>query len=63
LDLRAGYWQTELAQKDADKTAFITRSGQYRFTVLSVGLVNAPSQFQILMDIVLAGLLWKCWFS
>ena len=24
LDLRAGYWQTELNQEDADKTAFIT---------------------------------------
>jgi hypothetical protein len=40
--------------QDADKTAFITRSGQYRFTVLSMGLANAPSQFQRLMDLVLA---------
>jgi hypothetical protein len=45
LALRDGYWQTELAQEDADKTAFITRSGPYRFTVLSMGLANAPSQF------------------
>ena len=58
LDLRAGYWQTELDSNDADKTAFITRSGQYRFTVLSMGLANAPSQFQRLMDLVLSGLLW-----
>jgi hypothetical protein len=58
LDLRAGYWQTELDPNDAEKTAFITRSGQYKFTVLSMGLVNAPSQFQRLMDLVLAGLLW-----
>jgi RNase H-like domain found in reverse transcriptase/Reverse transcriptase (RNA-dependent DNA polymerase) len=60
LDLRSGYWQTELDPRDADKTAFITRSGQYRFTVLSMGLANAPSQFQRLMDLVLAGLLWNC---
>jgi Reverse transcriptase (RNA-dependent DNA polymerase) len=58
LDLRAGYWQTELDPSNAEKTAFITRSGQYKFTVLSIGLMNAPSQFQRLMDLVLAGLLW-----
>ena len=58
LDLRAGYFQTELDPTDADKTAFSTRSGQYRFTVLSMGLANAPNQFQQLMDLVLVGLLW-----
>ena len=59
LDLRAGYFQTEIDPKDADKTAFVTRSGQYRFTVLSMGLANAPSQFQRLMDLILAGLVWE----
>ena len=59
LDLRSGYWQTELDACDADKTAFVTRSGQYRFTVLSMGLANAPSQFQRLMDLLLVGLLWE----
>jgi transposase InsO family protein len=59
LDLRSGYWQTEIAEEDRDKTAFITRSGQYRFTVLSMGLANAPSQFQRLMDLVMAGLIWQ----
>jgi transposase InsO family protein len=58
LDLRAGYWQTELEHRDAEKTAFITRSRQYKFTVLSMGLMNAPSQFQRLMGLVLVGLLW-----
>jgi hypothetical protein len=58
-DLRTGYWQTELDMQNADKTAFITRSGQYRFTALSMGLANAPSQFQRLMDLVLAGLNYK----
>ena len=59
LDLRAGYWQTELAEEDANKTAFCTRSGQYRFRVLSMGLVNAPSQFQRLMDVILSGLTFE----
>ena len=56
LDLRSGYWQSEIAEEDRDKTAFSTRSGQYRFTVLSMGLSNAPAQFQRMMDMVLAGL-------
>jgi hypothetical protein len=59
LDLRSSYWQAEIHPDDAQKTAFVTRSGQYEFTVLSMGLVNAPSQFQRLMDLVLAGLLWE----
>ena len=40
---------------DADKTAFITRKGQFHFKVLSMGLCNAPSCFQRLMDLVLGG--------
>jgi len=60
LDLRIGYWQTELQPEDADKTAFVTRSGQYRFKVLSMGLANAPGQFQRLMDLILAGLTFEC---
>ena len=59
LDLRAGYWQTEMDSKDADKTAFVTRRGVFRFKVLSFGLANAPSLFQRLMNYVLAGLTWE----
>jgi len=44
--------------QDAEKTAFLPRSGQYQFTVLS--MAYAPSQFQRLMDLVLTGLLWNC---
>ena len=45
-----------------DKTAFVTpltRRGQFRFKVLSFGLANAPSLFQRIMDLVLAGLTWS----
>jgi len=59
LDLRAGYWQTAMDEKDADKTAFVTRRGVFRFKVLSFGLANAPALFQRLMDYVLAGLTWE----
>ena len=40
-DLRWGYWQTEIDERDRDKTAFVTRKGQWRFKVLSFGLANA----------------------
>jgi len=56
LDLRAGYYNIPVAEKDRDKTAFITRSGCHRFTVMPFGLTGAPSVFQRLMDFVLCGL-------
>ena len=60
LDLRSGFWQTAMDPRDADKTSFISRRGQFRFKVLSFGLANAPSLFQRIMDLVLAGLSWEC---
>ena len=59
-DLRFGFWQTAMDPQDADKTAFVTRKVLYRFKVLSFGLANAPSMFQRIMDLVLAGLTWEC---
>ena len=32
LDLRSGYYNIPIAEEDRDKTAFVTRSGCYRFT-------------------------------
>jgi len=55
-DLRLGYWQTEIDERDRDKTAFITHKGQWRFKVLSFGLANAPSQFARIMELFLSGL-------
>jgi len=55
-DLRWGYWQTEIDERDRDKTAFVTRKGQWRFKVLSFGLANAPSQFARIMELVMSGL-------
>ena len=59
MDLRSGFWQTAMDPRDMDKTAFVTRRGQFRFKVLSFGLANAPSLFQRIMDLVLAGLTWS----
>jgi len=55
-DLRWGYWQTAIDERDCDKTAFVTRKGQWHFKVLSFGLCNAPSQFDRIMELVMFGL-------
>jgi len=56
IDLRSGYHQRALAPEDADKTAFVTRRGIFRFKVFFFGLTNAVATFQRLMDLVLSGL-------
>src|SRR6266496_180773 len=59
LDLRSSFYQVPLAEKDRDKTAFITRRGQWRFRSLPMGLSNSPGTFQRLMDLVLRGMTWS----
>ena len=53
LDLRSSFYQVPLAEEDRDKTAFITRRGQWRFRSLPMGLCNSLGTFQCLMDVVL----------
>jgi len=56
FDLRSGFHQVPLAPEYADKTAFITRRGMFRFRTMLFGLCNAVATFQRLMDLALAGL-------
>lgn len=60
LDMASGYFQVPMEESSKEKTAFITYDGQYQFTKMSFGLVNAPSTYQRMMQAVLAGLQWKC---
>ena len=62
LDLKAGYWQVELAEEDKEKTAFTAGPlGFYEFNVLPFGLVNAPATFQRVIQLAMGDLhLTKC---
>ncbi|GBM30716.1 Transposon Ty3-I Gag-Pol polyprotein [Araneus ventricosus] len=59
MDLKSGYWQVELDDKDREKTAFVTPDGLFEFKVMPFGLFNAPATFERMMDSVLRGLKWN----
>ena len=59
IDLRNGFHQIAIRPEDREKTAFRTRLGHYEYTVLPMGLCNAPGTFMQLMNTVFADMLDK----
>lgn len=53
IDLRSGFHQILLEEKDREKTAFSINNGKYEFCRLPFGLKNGPSIFQRAIDDVL----------
>jgi hypothetical protein len=60
IDLRSGYHQMKIQLEDINKTAFVTRYGQYEYIVVSFGLMNAPAYFMNMMNKEFMGELDKC---
>lgn len=54
LDLASGYYQIPIEKSSQEKTAFVTPDGQFEFTRMPFGLVNAPSVFQRTMNKILS---------
>ncbi len=52
LDLQSGFWQIRMALEDMKKTALITKTGLYDWTVMPFGLKNATSTFTRTMSTI-----------
>ena len=46
LDQRTSFWQIALEEESRDYTAFSTSQGQFRWTVLPMGMVNSSAHLQ-----------------
>jgi hypothetical protein len=49
IDLRKGFNQVRIKEEDINKTTFKTRYGNYKFTLVTFGLSNAPTIFMFLL--------------
>ncbi|CAF1223373.1 unnamed protein product [Rotaria sordida] len=54
LDMKSGFWQIPIKEKDKFKTAFITPDDLFEWNVLAQGLKNSPPSFQRVMADILS---------
>ena len=50
IDLRSGYHQVSIRDKDIHKTSFHMRYAHYKFVVIPFGLANALANFMCMMN-------------
>ena len=50
FDIKSGFWQIQLHEKDRYKTTFTVPFGHYEWNVMPFGLKNTPSEFQNIMN-------------
>lgn len=50
FDMKLGFWQIQITEKDKCKTTFNVPFGHYKWNILPFGLKNAPSEFQNIMN-------------
>ncbi len=59
MDITSAYNQVPIRKEDIPKSAFVTKYGLFECSTMCFGMCNAPSTYQRLMEIVLAGLQWQ----
>ena len=60
LDMTSTCNQIPVHDKDILKTVFTTKYGLFEYTTMPLGLCNAPTTFQRVMEIAMAGMQWTC---
>src|ERR1044072_4305822 len=59
IDLKKGFWQVLVVEKDKLKTAFSTKFGTYEFNTMLFGLTNVLAKFQRMMNNLLGDYVGK----